>query len=154
MRERSAWRQRLCLIMWIPEEMSQDFKNGIYLFIWIMAFSVKKSIKPFAPFGSKTLQGDALFLMYACSVSVRISLWLGEERTPFQGRVLLRHALSWLWQDRKHGLCLAHGCISSAQDSTWAQNWCSMHISWISCNYYLEWLNGWIKAENLSGVPK
>ena len=82
-------------IMWIPEEMSQDFKNRIYLFVWIMAFGVKKSIKLFAPFGSKTFQGDALFLMIACSVSVRISLWLGEC-TPFQERVLLRHALSWL----------------------------------------------------------
>ena len=94
-----------------------------------MAFGVKKSIKPFAPFGSKTFQGDALFLMIACSVSVKISLWLGEECILFQECVLLRCPELTLWQDRKHGLCLAHGYISSAQDSTWAQNWCSMHIS-------------------------
>ena len=55
-----------------------------------MAFSIKKSIKLFAPFGSKKFQGDALFLMIAFSVSVRILLWRGEERTTFQELVFLR----------------------------------------------------------------
>lgn len=59
-----------------------------------MAFSIKKSIKLFAPFCSKQFQGDGLFLMIAFSVSVRIPLWLGEERTPFQELVLLSLALS------------------------------------------------------------